>query len=107
MGVRKRKGGVVGLLKSPGKPIAFGQLGSYWVDGLPRTLLLAVRFSVDGAGDWWDNNGGENFRIVLGPSPAERNESTVGGGHCKPPSLQFESARQPLAVPCSADNAHA
>jgi hypothetical protein len=65
---------------------------------LPRALLLAVRFSVGGAGEWWDNNGGENFRIVLGPSPAGRNEGTVGGGHCKPPGLQFEFARQPLAL---------
>jgi Carbohydrate/starch-binding module (family 21) len=52
---------------------------------LPRTLLLAVRFSVDGAGEWWDNNGGENFRIVLGQSHAGRNGDTVGGGHGKPP----------------------
>lgn len=35
----------------------------------PRTLLLAVRYSVPGAGEWWDNNGGTNFRIVLAPAP--------------------------------------
>lgn len=34
----------------------------------PRTLLLAVRYSVPGAGEWWDNNGGANFRIVLAPA---------------------------------------
>jgi hypothetical protein len=34
----------------------------------PRTLLLAVRFSSPGAGEWWDNNGGENFGVILVPS---------------------------------------
>jgi hypothetical protein len=33
----------------------------------PRTLLLAVRFTVPGPyrDEWWDNNGDENFRVVL------------------------------------------
>ena len=29
------------------------------------TLLLAMRFTAPGVGEWWDNNGGNNFRIVL------------------------------------------
>jgi hypothetical protein len=28
-------------------------------------LLLAVRFTAPGVGEWWDNNGGDNFPIVL------------------------------------------
>ena len=32
------------------------------------TLLLAVRFTAPGVGEWWDNNGGDNFRIVLAPA---------------------------------------
>src|SRR6267142_207434 len=76
---------------------------------LPRTLLLAVRFTVAGAGEWWDNNGGEDFRIVLAPSPAGRfgRGGTAGGGHGKGPGLESEFARQPLAVPCSTDDVHA
>ncbi|KAF8267038.1 putative phosphatase regulatory subunit-domain-containing protein [Lactarius quietus] len=34
----------------------------------PRTLLLAVRYAVPGTGEWWDNNGGNNFRVVLAPA---------------------------------------
>ena len=34
----------------------------------PRTLLFAVRYTVPGVGEWWDNNGGHDFRIVLGPA---------------------------------------
>jgi Carbohydrate/starch-binding module (family 21) len=77
---------------------------------LPRTLLLAVRFTVAGAGEWWDNNGGEDFRIVLAPSPAGRlgRGGTEGGGHGKGgPGLESEFVRQPLAVPCSTDDVHA
>ena len=40
----------------------------------PRTLLLAVRYTVPGSTDeWWDNNGGADFRAVLAPV-------TVSGG---------------------------
>src|SRR6266702_3329236 len=38
----------------------------------PRTLLLAVRYTVPGAGEWWDNNGGADFRIVLAPKSPPR-----------------------------------
>jgi hypothetical protein len=38
----------------------------------PRTLLLAVRYAVSGAGEWWDNNGGANFRVVLAPATQPR-----------------------------------
>ncbi|KAH9169675.1 putative phosphatase regulatory subunit-domain-containing protein, partial [Lactarius sanguifluus] len=31
----------------------------------PRTLLLAVHYAVPGTGEWWDNNGGADFRVVL------------------------------------------
>jgi len=34
----------------------------------PRTLLLAVRYAVPGDGEWWDNNGGNDFRVVLAPA---------------------------------------
>ncbi|KAI9436125.1 putative phosphatase regulatory subunit-domain-containing protein [Russula earlei] len=43
-----------------------------------RTFLLAVFLSVPGVGEWWDNNGGNNFRIVL---------ATVGAGGEQPPGL--------------------
>jgi hypothetical protein len=33
----------------------------------PRTLLLAVRYAVPDTGEWWDNNGGADFRVVLAP----------------------------------------
>ncbi|KAI9443926.1 putative phosphatase regulatory subunit-domain-containing protein, partial [Lactarius indigo] len=36
----------------------------------PRTLLLAVRYSVPGntaGNEWWDNNGGADFRVLLAP----------------------------------------
>lgn len=29
------------------------------------TLILAVRFTAPGVGEWWDNNGGNNFPIAL------------------------------------------
>lgn len=78
---------------------------------LPRTLLLAVRFTVAGAGEWWDNNGGEDFRIVLAPSSAGRlgRGGTAGGGCGKGSGLRVgsEFARQPLAVPCSSGDVHA
>ena len=31
----------------------------------PCTLLLAVRFTVPGKGEWWDNNGGDDFCIDI------------------------------------------
>ena len=34
----------------------------------PRTLLLALRYAVPGTGEWWDNNGGADFRVVLAPA---------------------------------------
>ena len=45
----------------------------------PRTLLLAVRFSVPGKGEWWDNNGCDNFRIVLSQQPSA-GRGTAGHG---------------------------
>ena len=39
---------------------------------MPRTLLLAVRYTVPGAGEWWDNNGGADFRVVLVPAKSLR-----------------------------------
>ncbi|KAH9971458.1 putative phosphatase regulatory subunit-domain-containing protein [Russula compacta] len=32
---------------------------------LSRTLLLAVQLVVPGVGEWWDNNGGNDFCVVL------------------------------------------
>jgi hypothetical protein len=34
------------------------------------TFLLAVRFTAPGVGEWWDNNGGNNFRVVLAHASA-------------------------------------
>jgi len=36
----------------------------------PRTLSLAVHLVVPGIGEWWDNNGGNNFCVVLAPAAA-------------------------------------
>ena len=84
----------------------------------PRTLLLAVRFTVPGKGEWWDNNGGDNFRIVLSQLPsAGRGAAEHGQLALGPPGLSLssmwdvsfvknaaaESPRKPLAVPCSAN----
>jgi len=90
----------------------------------PRTLLLAVRFTVPGKGEWWDNNGGDNFRIVLSQQPSA-GRGTAGHGQpaLGPPRLgsgpglslpsmwdlsfvknsAAEFPRKPLAVPCSAN----
>ncbi|KAI9444661.1 putative phosphatase regulatory subunit-domain-containing protein [Lactarius indigo] len=35
-----------------------------------RTLFLVVRYSAPGAGEWWDNNSGENYRITFRPHSA-------------------------------------
>lgn len=41
-----------------------------------RTLFLVVRYSAPGAGEWWDNNSGENYRTTFrshsGPGQPER-----------------------------------
>ncbi|KAH9963065.1 putative phosphatase regulatory subunit-domain-containing protein [Russula compacta] len=44
-----------------------------------RMLLLAVRFAVPGVGEWWDNNGGNDFRIGIAPA------STLPGSACTLP----------------------
>ena len=93
-------------------------------DDPPRTLLLAVRFTVPGKGEWWDNNGGDNFRIVLSQLPsAGRGTAGHGRSALGPPGLgsasglslssmwgvsfmknaSAEFPRKPLAVPCSAN----
>jgi len=87
----------------------------------PRTLLLSVRFTVPGKGEWWDDNGGDNFRIVLSQLPSA-GRGTVGHGlpalgiPLRPgPGLSLPSMwdvpfvkntaaefpRKPLAEPCS------
>lgn len=43
-----------------------------------RTLLFAVQFSAPGVGEWWDNNGGNDFCVVL---------TANGMGGMKPPGL--------------------
>jgi len=89
-----------------------------------RTLLLAVRFTVPGKGEWWDNNGGDNFRIVLSQVPfAGRGTDGHGQPASGPPHLGSGPGlslpsmrdvsfaknaaagfpRKPLAVPCSAN----
>jgi Carbohydrate/starch-binding module (family 21) len=42
-----------------------------------RTLLLAVRYTVPGVGEWWDNNGGNNFRVVIGPPQGARHRARL------------------------------
>ncbi len=41
-----------------------------------RTLFLVVRYSAPGAGEWWDNNSGDNYRVAFrshsGPVQPER-----------------------------------
>jgi hypothetical protein len=44
-----------------------------------RTLFLAVRYAVSDAGEWWDNNGGANFRVVLAPATAPSPGFGLGG----------------------------
>ncbi|KAH9952296.1 putative phosphatase regulatory subunit-domain-containing protein [Lactifluus volemus] len=41
------------------------------------TLLLAVRYTVPGVGEWWDNNGGDNFRVVIGPPQGARHRARL------------------------------
>ena len=59
------------------------------------TLFLAVRFSVPGVGEWWDNNGGGDFRIVL----ASAESKTPGVG----PTPTAEFPCRPQGVTCFAD----
>lgn len=59
------------------------------------TLLLAVSFSVPGIGEWWDNNGGGDFSIVL----ASAGSKTPGVG----PTPAAEFPRRPRGVTCFAD----
>jgi len=90
----------------------------------PRTLLLSVRFTVPGKGEWWDDNGGDSFRIVLSQLPSAGRGTA---GHGQPafgsprlgssPGLSLPSMwdasfvkntaaefpRKPLAVPSSAN----
>lgn len=66
------------------------------------TLLLAVRFSVPGVGEWWDNNGGDNFRIVLAHADhASAGSKTPVFG----PTPTAELLRRPQGVTCFADAA--
>ena len=44
-----------------------------------KLLLLAVRYAVPDAGEWWDNNGGADFRAVLAPVPGSATGFGVGG----------------------------
>ena len=62
------------------------------------TLLLAVRFSVPGVGEWWDNNGGNDFRIVLAHAAGSKIPSP---GVDSTPAVEF--LRRPQGVTCFAD----
>jgi hypothetical protein len=57
------------------------------------TLLLAVRFTAPGVGEWWDNDGGNNFGIVLAHASAA---SKVPGVSDPVPTAEFP--RRPQAV---------
>jgi hypothetical protein len=65
-------------------------------------LLLAVRFSVPGVGEWWDNNGGNDFRVVLAHAhQAFAGSKTPGPGVDPTPAAEF--LRRPQGVTCFAD----
>ena len=57
------------------------------------TLFLAVRFTSPGVGEWWDNNGGKDFPIVLAHAYAE---SKVPGVSDRIPTAEFP--RRPQVV---------
>jgi hypothetical protein len=57
------------------------------------TLLLAVRFTAPGIGEWWDNNGGNNFRIALAHASAG---GRVPGGSDPIPIPEFSRRTQPV-----------
>jgi len=62
------------------------------------TLLLAVRFTAPGVGEWWDNNGGNNFSIL--------SAHTSAGGkrpRAPDPTLTAELSRRLQAVTCLAN----
>ncbi|KAI0260295.1 putative phosphatase regulatory subunit-domain-containing protein [Gloeopeniophorella convolvens] len=61
-----------------------------------RTLSLAIRYAVPGSGEWWDNNGGENFRVELAPAAVR-----TGSGPSTAPFLTAAAAA-PSARPISA-----
>jgi hypothetical protein len=58
---------------------------------LPCTLLLAVCFTAPGEGEWWDNNRGDNFCVLLSQRPCGVGSVTVtvAGHHHqeKPPMI--------------------
>ncbi|KAG8771615.1 hypothetical protein FRC12_003511 [Ceratobasidium sp. 428] len=44
-----------------------------------RTLFCVVRYDAHGAGEWWDNNNGQNYRVEFErPAPTETKASTTG-----------------------------
>ena len=71
------------------------------------TLLLAVRFTAPGVGEWWDNNGGGNFPIVLAHTSAgSRIEvsdliSTAEFPHRPPAVTRFANAHATTTMACT------
>jgi len=74
----KTIGDLIGSLPEPGwDRFNFAiKLEDYETYLWQRTVFLVVRYSAPGAGDWWDNNSGENYRLSFrahsGPVQPER-----------------------------------
>jgi hypothetical protein len=65
----------------------------------PRTLLLALRYAVPGVGEWWDNNGGADFRVVLAHVPG----ATPGFGVRGLSTAALRPPRRAIVGACRAD----
>jgi len=70
-----------------------------------RTLLFAVRYSVPGSGDWWDNNGGADFRAVVAPPMLPRTAPRASSVPVPSPGCDVggvSAATRPRRTPCAA-----
>ncbi|KAG9126011.1 hypothetical protein FRC07_005230 [Ceratobasidium sp. 392] len=73
-----------------------------------RTLFCVVRYDAHGAGEWWDNNGGQNYRVEFErPAPTEGSgtKASTTGDQSKlfaPPQFTYHSDAPPAPAPVSA-----
>ncbi|CED83453.1 Protein phosphatase, regulatory subunit PPP1R3C/D [Phaffia rhodozyma] len=44
-----------------------------------KTLLLAVKYSIDGGQEWWDSNAGANYRFQFNKQPSPLPSPSIGG----------------------------
>jgi len=65
------------------------------------TLFLAVRFTVPDIGEWWDNNGDNNFRIVLSHASAGSKVLGVHGPRRPQAVTCFSNAQTTSAMACT------